>query len=84
MVRKIGQIVRRGPSTWLVRIYVGRDPETRRRKYVGKFVHGGLRPRGRRISITLMGATGAGSLVSANSTETDFTASASRSLFFHS
>jgi hypothetical protein len=43
MVRKIGQIIRRGPSTWLVRIYVGRDPETRRRKYVGKFIHGGLR-----------------------------------------
>ena len=43
MVRKIGQIIRRGPKTWLVRIYVGRDRETRRRKYVGKFIHGGLR-----------------------------------------
>ena len=43
MVRKIGQIIRRGPSTWLVRIYVGRDPETRRRMYIGKFIHGGLR-----------------------------------------
>jgi hypothetical protein len=40
MVRKIGQIIRRGSSTWLVRIYVGRDPETRRRKYIGKFIHG--------------------------------------------
>jgi integrase len=43
MIRKIGQIIRRGPSTWLVRIYVGRDPETRRRRYIGKFIHGGLR-----------------------------------------
>jgi integrase len=43
MVRKIGQIIRRGSSTWLVRIYVGHHPETRRRKYVGKFIHGGLR-----------------------------------------
>lgn len=43
MVRKIGQIIRRGPSTWLVRIYAGRDPETRKRKYAGKFIHGGLR-----------------------------------------
>lgn len=43
MVRKIGQIIRRGSSTWLVRIYVGRDPETRRRRYIGKFIHGGLR-----------------------------------------
>ncbi len=43
MARKIGQIIRRGPSTWLVRIYVGRTPETRRRKYFGKFIHGGMR-----------------------------------------
>ena len=43
MVCKVGQIIRRGSSTWLVRIYVGRDPETRRRKYVGKFIYGGLR-----------------------------------------
>lgn len=43
MARKTGQIVRRGTSTWLVRIYIGRDPETRRRRYVGKFIHGGLR-----------------------------------------
>lgn len=43
MARKIGQIIRRGPSTWLVRIYVGRNPETRKRRYIGKFIHGGLR-----------------------------------------
>jgi hypothetical protein len=43
MVRQTGQIIRRGSHTWLVRIYVGRDPDTRRRKYVGKFIDGGLR-----------------------------------------
>ena len=43
MVRKIGQIIRRGPSIWLVHIYVGRDLETQRRKDIGKFIHGGLR-----------------------------------------
>jgi len=43
MAGKTGQIVRRGTCTWLVRIYIGRDPETRRRRYVGKFIHGGLR-----------------------------------------
>jgi integrase len=43
MARKIGQIIRRGPSTWLVRIYVGRNPVTRKRRYIGKFIHGGLR-----------------------------------------
>lgn len=43
MARKIGQIIRRGSSTWLVRIYVGRDPDTQKRKYVAKSIHGGLR-----------------------------------------
>jgi len=43
MARKISQIVRRGPSSWLVRIYVGHDSETGRRKYIGKLIHGGLR-----------------------------------------
>jgi hypothetical protein len=42
MARKTGQIIRRGPSAWLVRIYAGRDPETRKRKYIGKSIHGGL------------------------------------------
>jgi hypothetical protein len=37
------QIIRRGPSTWLVRIYVGRDPGTRKRNYIGKSIQGGLR-----------------------------------------
>ncbi len=32
MARKAGQIIRRGSNTWLVRICVGRDSETRRRK----------------------------------------------------
>lgn len=43
MARKIGQITRRGTSTWLVRIYVCRNPETRMRTHIGKFIHGGLR-----------------------------------------
>jgi hypothetical protein len=41
MGRKTGQIIRRGPQMWMVRIYVGRDPETRKRKYIGKSIHGG-------------------------------------------
>ena len=43
MARKTGQIIRRGPQMWMVRIYVGRDPEKRERKYIGKAIHGGLR-----------------------------------------
>jgi hypothetical protein len=41
MVRKTGQIIRRGSHTWLVRIYVGRDPDTRRRKYP-RFIRRGV------------------------------------------
>lgn len=43
MVRKIGQIIRRGSSTWLLCIYVGPNPATRKCRYVGKLIHGGLR-----------------------------------------
>jgi hypothetical protein len=43
MARKTGQIIRRGSQMWIVRIYVGRDPESRKRKYIGKSIHGGLR-----------------------------------------
>jgi integrase len=35
-----GQIIARGERTWLVRIYVGRDLKTGKRKYDGHTVHG--------------------------------------------
>ena len=31
MARKVGQIIRRGDYTWLVRVYNGRDPESKKR-----------------------------------------------------
>ncbi len=43
MARKVGQIVRRGDRTWLVRVYNGRDPESKKRKYLNQTVRGGLR-----------------------------------------
>jgi hypothetical protein len=43
MTRKTGQIIRRGPQMWIVRIYIGRDLETGRRKYIGKSAQGRLR-----------------------------------------
>ncbi|HEV2498248.1 MAG TPA: hypothetical protein VGY31_01550 [Terriglobia bacterium] len=43
MARKTGQIIGRAPRTWMVRVYVGRDTETRKRKYLNKTIHGGLR-----------------------------------------
>ena len=36
MARKVGQIVGRGRRTWLVRVYNGQDPETKKRKYLNQ------------------------------------------------
>src|ERR1035437_6971597 len=35
-----GQLIRRGKNVWLVRIFLGRDPETGKREYENKTVHG--------------------------------------------
>jgi hypothetical protein len=43
MARRVGQIVRRGPRTWLVRVYNGRNCETKKRRYLNQTIHGGLR-----------------------------------------
>ena len=43
MARKTGQIIARGPRTWLVRVFMGCDVETKKRKYLNKTIHGGLR-----------------------------------------
>jgi hypothetical protein len=41
--RKVGQIVGRGRHTWLVRVYSGRDPETKKLKHLNQTIRGGLR-----------------------------------------
>jgi hypothetical protein len=38
MARKAGQLISRGSRTWLVRISLGRDPETGTRKYHNKTI----------------------------------------------
>ena len=43
MARKTGQIVGRGRSRWLVRVYLGRDRKTRKRCYHNRIVHGPVR-----------------------------------------
>ena len=43
MARKAGQLISRGSRTWLVRISLGRDPETGTRKYHNKTVRGSFR-----------------------------------------
>ena len=43
MARKAGQLISRGPRTWLVRVSLGRDPETGTRKYHNRTIHGSFR-----------------------------------------
>ena len=43
MSRKVGQITTRGERRWLVRVYLGRDRETRRRTYHNRTIYGSLR-----------------------------------------
>ena len=53
MARKPGQIIARGQSTWLVRIYQGRDPETGTRKYLNQTIHGPFREAQRFLNLKL-------------------------------
>lgn len=43
MARRAGQLISRGPRTWLVRVSLGREPETGTRKYHNKTIHGSFR-----------------------------------------
>jgi integrase len=43
LARKTGQIVGRGRHRWLVRVYLGRDRETQKRRYHNRIVHGPVR-----------------------------------------
>jgi hypothetical protein len=43
MSRKVGQIIARGERRWLVRVYLGRDHETRKRTYHNRTIYGSVR-----------------------------------------
>jgi integrase len=43
LARKTGQIVGRGRNRWLVRVYLGRDHKTRKRRYHSRIVRGPVR-----------------------------------------
>jgi len=43
MARKVGQIIARGTQRWLIRVYLGRDHETKKRKYHNRTIHGSMR-----------------------------------------
>jgi hypothetical protein len=43
LARKVGQIIARGDRRWLIRVYLGRDHDTQRRKYHNRTIHGPMR-----------------------------------------
>jgi hypothetical protein len=43
MARKVGQIIARGERRWLIRFYLGRDHQTKKRKYHNRTIHGSMR-----------------------------------------
>src|ERR1700739_2373840 len=43
MARKVGQIIARGDRRWLIRVYLGRDHETKKRNYHNRTIHGSMR-----------------------------------------
>ena len=43
MARKVGQIIARGDRRWLIRVYLGRDRETQKRKHHNRTIHGPMR-----------------------------------------
>lgn len=43
MSRRAGQLISRGAKTWLVRVPLGREPETGTRNYHNKTIHGSFR-----------------------------------------
>ena len=43
MARKAGQLISRGPHTWLVRVSLGREAETGTRKYHNRTIRGSFR-----------------------------------------
>ncbi len=43
MARKVGQLVARGDRRWLIRVYLGRDHETKKRNHHNRTIHGSMR-----------------------------------------
>lgn len=42
MARKVGQIIARGDRRWLIRVYLGRDHETKKRNYHNRTIRGSI------------------------------------------
>jgi integrase len=48
-----GQVIERGERTWLVRVFLGRDPETGKRRYEAQTVHGTKKDAQKRLTEVL-------------------------------
>jgi integrase len=44
-----GQLIERGKNTWLIRVFVGRDPQTGKRQYYNEMVYGGKKVAGDKL-----------------------------------
>ena len=53
MNRRAGQIKRRGERRWLVSVFLGRDPDTGKRRYQAKMIHGTKKDAERYLTETL-------------------------------
>jgi integrase len=53
MTRKAGQLISRGPRTWLVHVSLGREAETGMRKYHNRTIRGSFREAQRYLNATL-------------------------------
>ena len=53
MSRRAGQIKRRGDRRWLVSVFLGRDPDTGKRRYQAKMIHGRKKDAERYLTETL-------------------------------
>jgi len=62
LARKNGQIIARGAGRWLVRVSLGRDRETGRRRYLNQTIRGGFRAAQRYLNLRLEERCGGGGL----------------------
>ena len=64
MSRQVGQIIARGERRWLVRVYLGRDRETRKRTYHNRTIYAALSPRNSVRAPAFTNTTSSWSLIS--------------------
>jgi integrase len=72
LARRQGQIIPRGDHRWLVRVYLGLDPETRRRRYFNRTVRGSFHSAQNALNTQLAACAEGKELVGARLTLTQY------------